>query len=159
MSRRQKSGLFQPPPPESGLVADPHRARWRPRREAVGPDGDEIVPHRLTHAERLTDANVISPLHLVSPPGEEREEQAQEEEEDGLCVALPDVPPLRRGEPDDLRLPNPDRWAPSGAGGLPVWFWGVMAAAAVGVGLWIVWGRTPPVVALPSDLPGAEGIE
>ena len=157
MSDQSRRGLFAPPPPEARLVEDPYRARWRPRREAVGEDGDEIAPQRLAGMERFTDATMVSPVHLVTtPPAPSVPIRPDESDDAELEVVMPDVPPIQPGEPDDLRLPNPDRWARPGDLGLPAWFWGVVAFVAVLAGLWIAWGQHPSRATFSEDAVGAE---
>lgn len=94
--------------------AHPYAKRWKPRQNVV--DADLIDAPALDREASQT----AMPLDADDTP------------DDGGTLALPEPPPPSKG--DDLRLPNPDRWAPE-QGRLPMWFWLVAVAFAVAVGV------------------------
>ncbi len=87
---------------------------WRPRR--VLAEAEDIEEDQRLHPD---------PTSLDSLP------------EDSGAVELPEPPPPAPG--DDLRLPNPDRWATDA--GLPIWFWIIAAVMVVAGTLAIVWDQ------------------
>lgn len=96
--------------------AHPYAKRWKPRQKVV--DADLIDAPSLDKEARQTAMPI----------------DGDDEQDDGVMVALPEPPPPSPG--DDLRLPNPDRWAPE-QGSLPTWFWLVAVLFAVMVGVFI----------------------
>jgi hypothetical protein len=101
----------------------PLHHRWKPRRTLV--EAEPIVPAPLDSEASQT----ALPLDDADTP------------EDGDTLAMPEPPPPGPG--DDLRLPNPDRWAPE-SGGLPRWFWLIAILVAVLVGLAIASSSSGP---------------
>ena len=110
-----------------GLPADPkdHPSyhRWKPRRV--------VVEEEQIHAPPMD----LSARHTSLPldPAEDVPQDAS--------LALPEPPPPGPG--DDLRLPNPDRWAPERTP-LPRWFWLLAVLMAVVVGLSIASNSSGP---------------